>query len=134
MAKTVSQIEKALKLKAQPKSGAISVKLGAKKFTLPFEVRFLSSKEFIFVHVPPCAGIFSVEGSIAKQVESVDQAEAATKSFRSPSKRAKRAGAKGRGTVEMPDELSAALSKIPAGYKLVSDKKGTRLVKTRTRK
>jgi hypothetical protein len=132
MAKSVEQIEKALKLKAQSKPGSITIRVGVKKYVLPFDARVLTSKDFMFVHIPPAAGIFSIGGKEAGHISEVAKAEEAAKSFRSRKGRgaAKRSG---KGSVEVPDDVKAALAKIPAGYKLVNDAKGARLVKTRAR-
>ncbi|MBL8047909.1 MAG: hypothetical protein JNJ45_04435 [Chthonomonas sp.] len=133
MAQSVEKIEKALKLKATPKVGALSLKVGAKRVTLPFDVRVLSSEGSLFVHIPPSAGLFSLSGKDIKKIDSVDAAQTAVKSFRS---RKGRGASKAKASAAMPlsPELEAALSKIPAGYKLVSDAKGSRLVRSRARK
>lgn len=129
---TVEKIEKALKLKASPKQGALSLKVGAKKITLPFEVRLINSDGHMFVHIPPSAGLYAVNGKELSKVTSVEDAQAAVKGFRP--KKAKSAK-KARTAKSMPlhPDLEAALSKIPSGYKLVNDAKGVRLVRTRTR-
>ncbi|HRI42626.1 MAG TPA: hypothetical protein PLL78_00895 [Fimbriimonadaceae bacterium] len=131
MAKTVQDIERALKLKAEPKNQALTLRLGTKKLTLPFEIRLLSSNDYVFVHIPPTAGILKVTDKGLTPVGKMDEAQNAAASFRQKRKRGSRPAAK---SVEMPSDLAAVLKKIPAGYKLGYDAKGApRLVKTRKR-
>ncbi len=133
MSKNVDSITRALKLKAAPKQNALTFRLGTKKLTLPFEVRTLQSDGFVFLHIPPAAGILKVTGEGLELVENDDEAVAAQASFRKP--RAKRAVRRAPKTVELPNELMSALNKIPAGHKLVFDANGApRLVKMRTRR
>ena len=130
MAKSVEEITKALKLKAQPKSQLLSIKQGTKKHTLPFESRLLISDQYIFVHVPPTAAIFKVTpGGLSPVIDSAE-ARVAQLSFRqSRTKSAKREA------VEMPEDQKSALSQIPPGYRLGIGADGSpRLGKTRVRK
>lgn len=132
MARTIEKIKSALKLKATPKTGALTLRMGVKKYVLPFEVRILKSDEYLFVHLPPNAGVFSFDGKALKEVNDSAMGEKAVASFKS---RRKRRGSRDGGSVDMPTELSSALSKIPSGYKLGYDGDGNpRLVKTRTRR
>lgn len=131
MAKTIEKTKSALKLKAQPKEGALTLRLGVKKIVLPFEVRMLKSDEFLFVHLPPAAGLFQFDGKTLKEVTSDADGEKATASFRKPRKRR---GSRTKKSAEMPDALAKALTQVPSGYKLGYDANGApRLVKTRVR-
>lgn len=131
MAKTVEDVARALKLKAEPKENALTLRVGVKKFVLPFEVRVISSNSHIFVHIPPSAGIMQITDKGLAPVANLAQAQEATASFRSSKKRSTR---KVR-DVQMPNELAEALNKIPSGFKLSYGADGKpRLVKTRKRK
>ncbi|MBS1714407.1 MAG: hypothetical protein JST30_08735 [Armatimonadetes bacterium] len=132
MAKSLQKIKSSLKLRTQEKSGALTLRLGVKKYVLPFEVRLLTSNDFVFVHVPPSAEIMKVTKSGLEVVTDADSAEQAAKSFR---RSRKRTSAKASKSVEMPTELANALNKVPAGYKLAYGPDGQpRLVKTRRRR
>jgi hypothetical protein len=134
MAKSVDKVKLGLKLKAQAKDGALTLRLGTKKHTLPFEVRVLNSEEFVFVHIPPAAAIFKITPEGLSEVEDLAEAEKASASFRKPRRRTGGGGRAARG-VEMPENLKSALSAIPSGYKLGYDKDGQpKLVKSRKRR
>lgn len=131
MARDIKKVKTGFKLRTTPKEGALSLKLGTKKFALPYEVRLIQSDEYVFVHVPPAAEIFRIEGKELVVVESNEEAAKATQSFR---KSRKRTRSKNASAVEVPEELEMALNKIPKGYKLGYDADGNvRLVKTRVR-
>lgn len=131
MGKSVNTVTKALKLKANPKQQALTIRVGTKKYTLPFEVRTLNSDGFLFVHIPPAASIFKLSEGALVEVTSEADASAAQTSFRQrPKKKASRAPR----AVEIPDELKALLAKLPSGHKLAYGADGQpRLVKTRKR-
>lgn len=134
MTKTVDKVKFGLKLKAQPKEGALTLRLGTKKHTLPFEVRVLNSEEYVFVHIPPSAAIFKITQDGLTEVEDVKDAEVAAASFRKPRRRSGGGGRSSR-AVEMPENLKSALDAIPSGYKLGYDKDGQpKLVKARKRR
>lgn len=132
MPKSVEQIAKALKLRAESCKDALSVKIGMKKYVLPFDVRLIASDDYVFVHVPPSAAVMKIEANGLKAVTKVDEAETAVAAFRQ--NRRKSAGASSSLSVEMPEELKAALKKIPAGYKLAYGPNGPKLVRSRNRK
>lgn len=132
MARSLDKIKFGLKLRTNSTNGALSLKMGVRKMTLPFEARLIKSDEFVFVHIPPSAEIFKIDGKNLKMVTDAKEAEEAVVSFRKARKRGKRSAAK---DVEMPTELESALNKIPDGFKLGYDADGRpRLVKTRTRR
>lgn len=132
MARDINKVKTGLKLRTNPKEGALSLKLGTKRFNLPYEVRLIQSEEYVFVHVPPSAEIFKIDGKELVLVETNEEAATATASFR---KSRKRGRTKGDASVEVPEELETALNKIPKGYKLGYDADGNiRLVKTRVRR
>lgn len=131
MAKSVAKVKQGLKLRTESKPNTLSVRLGGKRYNLPFEVRAIQSDDFLFVHVPPASAIFKTEGKSATVVSDLPTAEAASKSLR---RNRKKKGMR-RGRIEMPSELASALSKVPAGYKLGYDASGApRLVKKRVRR
>jgi len=132
LSNNVEKITKALKLKANPKSNVLTLKVGAKKYTLPFEVRMLNSETNVFVHIPPSAMLFKVDGKDIKAVETEADAKSAQASFRKSTRTSSRRSPK---AAEIPAEVMAALSKIPAGHKLAFDASGNpRLVKARKRR
>ncbi|MBS1722059.1 MAG: hypothetical protein JSS66_03510 [Armatimonadetes bacterium] len=125
-------MKSSLKLRTQARNGALTLRLGVKKYVLPFEVRMISSNEYIFVHIPPSAEIMKLEKDGLKVVTDMASADEAVKSFR---RSRKRSGGRSPRQVEMPAEVAAALSKIPSGYKLAYGADGSpRLVKTRRRR
>lgn len=132
MAKNIDKVKSGLKLRTAAKDGALSLKLGVRKVQLPFETRLIQSDEYIFIHVPPSAEIFKIDGKRLVMVTTDEEAEKAVNSFKKSRKRTRRPSAK---SVDLPTELESALSKLPAGYKLGYDADGNpRVVKTRTRK
>ncbi len=132
MARSLEKLKSGLKLRTSSKEGALSLKLGVRKAQLPFETRLVQSDEYIFVHVPPSAEIFKIDGKRLIQVTTSEEAEKAIVSFRKAKKRGGRGSKK---DVEMPNDLEQALAKIPDGFKLGYDANGTpRLVKTRQRR
>ena len=130
MARSLDDMNRALKLKASPRPGSLTLRVGTKKHVLPFEVRTIQGEGFLFVHLPPSAGILKLSDQGAELVTDEKTAEAAMKSFRKPRTQPKAKPA----TAEVPPELADALKKIPAGFKPVFDKDGVRLVSTRNRK
>lgn len=133
MAKTVDSIKRALKLRAEPKRNSLTLRMGVKKLPLPFEVRLITSGDYLFVHVPPSAELFKIDEDGLQPVQSVEEAQSATQSFRRGGKRGKRGGRAS--AQEMPEQLMQALRAIPSGFKLGFNPDGTpRLVKTRKRR
>lgn len=132
MSKSLDQIKASLKLKTALKEGALSLRVGKRKITLPFEVRLLECDNYLFIHIPPAAEIMKSGDGSFDIVTDEKTAEVAANEFKK-SRRRKRGGS--RGGAEMPDELKAALTKVPAGFKLVYGADGTpRLAKTRVRR
>lgn len=132
MPKNVDEITRALKLKAEPKANALTLRIGTKKYSLPFEVRTLNSEEFIFIHVPPAASIMKIENGSLTVVEKDADAVAAQASFRKPRKRK---GGRGKTVAEIPAEVAELLKKIPAGFKIAYGADGApKVVKARIRK
>lgn len=132
MAKSVEKVKSSLKLRTQEREGALTLRLGVKKYVLPFEVRMLNSAEFIFVHIPPSAEIMRLTPGGLEVVSDITTAEEAAKSFR---KGRKRNSAKSSKTVELPADVAAALNKIPPGFKIgYGPDGGLKLIKTRKRR
>lgn len=131
MARSLEKIKSGLKLRTNAKEGALSLKLGVRKAQLPFETRLVQSDEYIFVHVPPSAEIFKIDGKRLIQVETVEEAEKAMTSF----KKSRKKGGRSKKNVVMPSDLEQALAKIPDGFRLGYDANGEpRLVRTRQRR
>jgi hypothetical protein len=133
MAKKIDDVSRALKLRAKPKNQGLTFRHGTKKYVLPFEVRYLASEDYLFVHVPPAAGVLKITPEGLAEVTNVDEAVAAQKTFRAPRK-SKRAS-KNSKSAELPDAVKSALAMIPAGHRVAYGKDGSpRLVRTRNRK
>ncbi|MGE0001404.1 MAG: hypothetical protein AB7F50_01035 [Fimbriimonadaceae bacterium] len=134
--KTKSQVAKtttSLKLRAVPKKNALSIRIGTRKFTLPFEARILSSDNYVFVHVPPSAMLMKMDGKGLSEVTTDTEAKEASASFRKS--RAKTGRKSSKKTPELPAEIHNLLGKIPAGYRLDVARDGTpRIVRTRNRR
>ncbi len=131
MAKSLEQIKSSLKLRTTAREGALSLRLGTRKYTLPFEVRLLQSDEFVFVHIPPTAEVMKIVDGKLEMVTDAETGEKAAASFRKSRKGTGRRSSK---TSEIPDEIASALSKIPSGFKLGYDADGNpKLIKTRRR-
>ncbi len=129
MARSVEKIIFGFKLRTQPTKNALTLRVGNKKYVLPFEARIILSDEYIFVHVPPAADIMKISGKGLEVVTKSEDAEKAALSFR----RARKARKARR--VELPEVVKDALKKIPAGYKLGYDADGKmKLVKSRSRR
>lgn len=123
--KSIDKIKAGLKLRTEPQDRALTLRLGTRKYVLPFEARLIESEDYVFVHLPPSSDIFKIDSGSLKTVTTADEALKARKTFR----KARAAAA------EVPDEVKALLSKLPAGTKLGYDKDGNpKLVKIRVRK
>ncbi len=131
MAKSLEKTKAGLKLRTSPK-GTLTLNLGrGKKYTLPFEARILQSDTYVFIHVPPSAEIFSIADKGFKVVTDAAEAEKAAGSFR----RSRKSSGRSSKAAEIPAELKAALSRLPAGHKLAPSADGSyKLVKTRRRR
>jgi len=131
MAKSLEQVKSALKLRTQAKDGALTLRMGVRKYVLPFETRLIASDEYVFVHIPPSAEILKVTDNGLEIVEDLATADIAVNSFK---KAKKRSSARPGKSVDFPDELLSALKGIPAGYKIGYDAIGTpKLIRTRKR-
>jgi hypothetical protein len=131
MAKSLDKIKASLKLRTESRDRALTLRLGVRKYVLPFETRLIQSDEYIFVHVPPSAEILKFEDNELTLVENVEEAEKAVKSFR----KARRRSGAAAGSPDLPDELQEALRKVPEGFKLGYDEQGNpKLIKKRRRK
>ena len=131
MARSIEKIIFGLKLRTEPKENVLTLRVGVKKYVLPFEARLIKSNDYIFVHVPPSAELMKITRSGLEVVTRGDEAEKAVVSFRKSRKKTKRP----RKPVVMNEDLENALKKVPAGYKLGYGTDGKpRLIKTRKRK
>lgn len=132
MPKSIGEVTRALKLKAQPKENVLSLRIGTRKLNLPFEVRTIASSDYVFVHIPPAAGILRLTDEGLIPVATPEEAQEAQVSFRQSRKRSSGRAAT---SLELPPELQSALSKLPAGHKLVFGPDGSpRLVRARKRR
>ena len=131
MPKTLEKIKSGLKLRTQAADGALSLRLGTRKYELPFEARLIKSDEYIFVHIPPGAEILKFEGKEVRIVTDAAEADKAAAGFRKRRKRSKSAKA----PTEIPPEIKDLLLKIPAGYKIAYGADGTpKVIKARKRR
>jgi hypothetical protein len=131
MPKNIADISRALKLKAEARPGALTLRIGVKKHKLPFEVRTVTSSDYMFVHIPPAAGLLKIEPSGLREVTSDDEAAAALASFRQNRKRRSKTAAP---KVGVPPALLDALRQIPPGHRLVFDADGSPRLAKRRRK
>lgn len=133
--KTAQQVKNSLKFKVAPKTGVLSVRVGTKKYALPVEARVLGGEDHVFVSFNATSDVYTIENG---KLNAMDSSADASKAYEqlNPARSARGNGRRRRSTPQIPDELSAALSKIPAGHKLVMDAKTGewRLAKTRTRR
>lgn len=131
MAKTLGKIKSGLKLRTQSVEGALSIKIGTKRYELPFETRLIRSEDHVFVHIPPTAEILKIEGKTVAIVTDVSEAETAVAGFRKRRKRATAAKA----PAVIPGEIRDLLQKIPAGYKIAYGSDGQpKVVRSRRRR
>jgi hypothetical protein len=133
MKKNVKSVKNSLKFKAQPKSGALSVRVGVKKYALPVEARILSSEGYMFLSFPANSELYRVEGKNLSPMDpnedATEAAAALTPATQKPGRRKRENG------VDMPGALAEALRQIPPGYRLGYGADGTpRLVRTRRRR
>lgn len=128
--KSVQSVKNSLKFKAQEKEGALSVRIGVRKFDLPVKVRMLSNGDYLFLSFPASSELYRVAG---KELAPMEKSEDASEAFTvlNPGRRARRR----RGSaVDMPKELADALRAIPEGFKLGYNLDGSpKLVRTRKR-
>ena len=131
MPKTLEKTKSGLKLRTQMTEGALSLRVGTRKYELPFEARLIKSDEYIFIHIPPSAEILKCVGKEVRIVTDAAEAEKAASGFRKRRKRGKTAKA----PAEIPAEIKDLLQKIPAGYKIAYSSDGTaKVIKTRKRR
>ncbi|HXH60648.1 MAG TPA: hypothetical protein VNI20_04755 [Fimbriimonadaceae bacterium] len=132
MARSIEKIKFGLKLRTDRKENALTVKIGTKKYALPYEVRTITSDDYVFVHVPPAAEILKIGSKGLEPVTKSDEAEKAVQSFR----KARRSRRRARRSKDLPEDVKNILkAKIPAGHKIGYDAEGNlKLVKTRKRR
>jgi hypothetical protein len=130
MKKNVRSVKNSLKFKAQPRSGALSVRIGVKKFTVPLDVRILTDGKYIFLSFPACSELFEIHN---KELHAMPPDADATDAYAALNPVKKR-GRKKSPAVSLPAELSDILKNLPTGYKIGYDADGApRLVKKRNR-
>lgn len=130
MKKNVKSVKNSLKFKAQPRSGALSVRIGVKKYTVPVDARILSDGEYLFLSFPAVSELFHIEG---KELSAMPGDADATDAYAALNPGRKR-GRRRASSVEMPSDLEVALKAIPSGYKIGYDADGRpRLVRKRNR-
>lgn len=128
--KTVKSVKNSLKFKTDAKPGLLTVRVGVKKLVLPVEARMLQGGDYMFLSFGASSEIYKIEGKALKALDGNSDGTGAYEAL-TPKRRKTRRGRKS--NVEMPEELKAALAKVPAGYKLVPGADGYRMVKTRNR-
>ncbi len=134
MAKSIEKIKSGLKLRTQPREGALTLRIGVKKFVLPVEARLIVSDEYVFLHIPPTAELMKISADGLALVSELSGAEHAVSTFKK-SRKSSSGRRASRGGMEMPADLSELLNKLPAGYKLGYGTDGSpKLVRTRKRR
>src|ERR1700678_2760145 len=107
------QVKNSLKFKAQDKEGALSIRVGVKKFTVPVKARMLTGGEYLFLSFPASSELYRVDN---KTLKPMTREEDAGKAYDSliPIRKARR-----RHRVDqLTEELAEALRAVPEGYKL----------------
>ena len=132
MSKTVQKVKNSLKFKADEREGLLTIRYGVKKFVVPHKVRMLSDGKFMFLSFVASSELYKVEGKVLKAMDKGAEASDAYDQL-NPGRKGKR-GRRARGSVAVSPELQAALSSIPAGFRLGYGPDGSiKLVKTRVR-
>ncbi|MES1227462.1 MAG: hypothetical protein ABUL72_02260, partial [Armatimonadota bacterium] len=127
----LEKVKSGLKLRTQLAEGALSLRVGTRKYELPFEARLIKSDDYIFIHIPPSAEILKFEGKEVRVVTDATEAEKAASGFRKRRKRSKTAKA----PAEIPTEIKDLLEKIPSGYKIAYGADGSpKVIKARKRR
>ena len=130
MRKSVKNVKNSLKFKALPKSGAISVKIGAKKYTVPIGARILSDGLYVFLSFPACSELFEIHHRDLRPMPPEADATDAYAALNPNKLRNRRKATQ----VSFPKELADALSALPSGYKVGYGADGApRLVRKRRR-
>ena len=130
--KTIQNVKNSLKYSAQEKSGALTVRLGVKKFVLPLSARLIAGDGYLFLSFPASSEIYAVEGKTLTPVEDDAKAEEVRAALTVEKKargRRKRKGA------ELDPNLAEMLAKLPAGQRIGYNADGSpKIVKSRPRK
>ena len=130
MNKSLEDITRTLKLKAEPKNDVLSIKVGEKNYELPIEARLIVADDYAFIHIPPSAKLVKVSKNELEPVDSPKEAKQALSVFKEIRKKSMKEAK----SVEVPKELESALKGLPDGYKLTYDKNGEpKIVRTRNR-
>lgn len=130
MKKNVKSVKNSLKFKAQPKAGALSVRIGVKKYTVPVDARILSNGNYIFLSFPAVSELFQIEN---KELKAMSADADATEAYNALNP-GRRRGRRKNQAMAMPSELEEALKSLPSGYKIGYDTDGRpRLVRKRNR-
>lgn len=132
MEKNVQKVKNSLKFKADEREGLLTIRFGVKKLVVPHKVRMISDGKYMFLSFTASSELYKIEGKQMKAMAKTDDASEAYNNL-NPTRKGKR-GRKGRASVAMSPELEAALSSIPAGFRLGYGPDGSiKLVKTRVR-
>ena len=132
MEKNVQKVKNSLKFKAEEREGLLTIRFGVKKLVVPHKVRMLSDGKYMFLSFTASSELYKIEGKQMKAMAKTDDAGDAYTQL-NPSRKGKR-GRKARSSVAVSPELAAALSSIPAGFRLGYGPDGSiKLVKTRVR-
>ncbi len=132
MEKNVQKVKNSLKFKAEEREGLLTIRIGVKKLVVPHKVRMLSDGKFMFLSFTASSELYKVEGKQLKAMEKTADASDAYVQL-NPGRKGKR-GRKARSSVAVSPELAAAISSIPAGFRLGYGPDGSiKLVKTRVR-
>ncbi len=127
--KTVQSVKNSLKFKAQEKQGALSVRIGVRKYELPISVRMLSNGDYLFLSFPASSELYRTDNNGLTPMGKDEDAREAFDVL-NPGKKARRR----RSGLDMPKELAEALRNIPNGYKLGYNLDGSpKLVRARKR-
>lgn len=132
MTKSAKKVKNSLKFQAFVKSGALSVRIGLRKYVLPVPVRLLSDGDYVFLSFPASSELYRIR---ERKLVPMGPDEDATEAYQQLKPRSVHRKRRRRSAVTLPPQLEEALRAIPAGYKLGYDANGQpRLIKKRTRR
>jgi hypothetical protein len=133
MSKTIQNVKNSLKFKASEKSGILSVRVGVKKFAVPVSARLLTGGDYLFLSFTASSELYKVTSKELVPLDDSADAEAVFTALNPTRRRSRKAS--GGSKIDMPNELAAALSAIPKGFRLGYGPDGApRLVRTRERR
>jgi hypothetical protein len=134
---TIRQLLNSIKFRSNKgESGALRLVLGERQVEVPLDIKLTYGDGYAFVSIPKMVGIFKVnEDAKTKKLTMVLQKDMDNGKAASAALTPLLPVSASR-TIPVPDidpELTSALTKIPAGYKLIATPEGAKLVRQRAK-